>query len=271
MFGAVVSSVLVFLGVGQQGSEAAARPAATPQAAAPAPAQKGAGSNAPQGAQAGRGRQGPSGSRAGQTAQVPGAGPVAVAPGVRLVPAYPVYVLAGASNQRQPGPEDKGGIKRNGIWLGGAVVTTGAWDAGYGGDVVVGWKAGRFVVGLATTLTYFRTVTPDGYHWKTVDVLHMAVGPLVEVILQEFGRVAFYTSVSAKFAMQMTDTEDADAYKTYGFAARLGVGARYFLAGRIGLGAEVGAAFGLDKPSDDDIDSSVWVNPYAALTVAAIW
>ena len=149
----------------------------------------------------------------------------------------------------------------------------------FSGEMRLGWKAGRLVVGGALGLTYLYG-KQAGFMSNELEDHHqvgLSIGPVVEYLVAEVGHAGFHLAVSPQFLFAFDDRADERNVKRYGFQFDIGVGMRYYFSGRIGLGLQTGLCvsymvdFIEDWPEDVERPKMAALWPYAALSVATIW
>ena len=171
------------------------------------------------------------------------------------------------------------GIKATGFWmeghLGMAMLSIPAGAPTFGSGITVGYKLNRLVVGLGLDLSYDWRKDENGGTTDTDYDLSFALGPVVEYILAQLGPVGFFATGAGHFLFNWHKTKESmnritveHSTKTYGFDFKAGVGGRYYLGGRVGLGLELGLAMRFTQGGDVKNFS---MGPYTMLTLATIW
>ncbi len=191
--------------------------------------------------------------------------------------AIQVAQVTGASAQT-PAPE-AASIQSRGFWMethmGLNLRTLASTGPDLGSGLVLGYKLQKLVVGLGLDLTYAWDKNSTNNTTETDQTLSLALGPVVEFLLAQFGPAGFFVTGAGKFlftwhkekqSMGQLSVEQKD--KTYGFDLKAGAGGRYYFGGRVGLGLELGMLFLYTKNGDN---KTFGFGPYSMLTLATIW
>ncbi len=166
-----------------------------------------------------------------------------------------------------------GAIQEQGIWtqasFGVVVVPLPSGAASSTAGITLGYKWGRFVFAGALDFHYFHWVN-DAADTSEHD-FSLGIGPAVEVRLARKGRLGLHASGMIQFLLSHSEMDrpyGGSSGTAYGFALRAGGGARYYLAGSLGLGVEMGLDLGYLRR---DSHNTLTLGPFGLLSVAIIW
>lgn len=183
---------------------------------------------------------------------------------------------------------DTGAPHGRGVWFDARLDLTNAYEDMEGlvvlPGVAVGYTFGRIVLVGSFDTTYWHKNRETGSNSHVeLDRFHLALGPEVEYEIFRPGNLAFFVGGGIRFRYywesrkEVVDTVSSSKprIKTLGFDALAGVGARYFLGHRIGLGLELGLvlAYGKARTSEQlrNVHEMFNMGPFGRMTVAVLW
>lgn len=175
-----------------------------------------------------------------------------------------------------------------GIWFDARTDFTNAYEDLEGLAVLpglaVGYAFGPFVVACGLDATYWHKTRETGSNSHVeLDKFHLAIGPEVEYEVGRVDWLSFFVAAAMRFRYywafrkEVIDTvsRSQPRVKTIGFDTVLGVGSRYFLGHRIGLGLEVGLvlAYAKSRTSEQlrNLHKMFNMGPFGRVTVTFVW